>query len=380
MTRVALAHDYLTQRGGAERVALAMTRVFPGAPIHTSVYAPPQTFPDFADVDVRVSRLQSFPVLRRDPRLAMPLLASVWDATTVTDVDAVVVSSSGWAHAARVPAATAKVVYCHNPARWLYQPDDYFTDPVQRAAFAPLRQALVRWDQRAARGADVYLANSSVVAQRIEATYGRPAQVLHPPVAIDVAGRQLAVDGVAPGYWLTVARGRGYKNVDAVRQAVLALPGERLVVVGSPPPGTPTDPRVRWLGVVSDAELRWLYAHARALVSVSREDFGLTPLEANAFGTPVAVLRAGGFLDSLAEGVSGAWIEAPTADAVARTLAGFPTLDPDGVRRHAAGFGEAAFGARLRAVVEEAVEARRARLGTRAADAGDRMPTPRAGS
>lgn len=371
MATVALAHDYITQRGGAERVALAMTRSFPGAALHTSVYAPPQSFPDFADVDLRTSRLQSVPVVRRDPRLAMPMLASVWDGIHIKAVDAVVVSSSGWAHAVRTDPGTAKVVYCHNPARWLYQPEDYFTDPLQRAAFAPLRRSLIRWDQRAARTADVYLANSTVVARRIESVYERPAQVLHPPIGIDAEGEQRPVEGVEPGYWLTVARGRAYKNVDAVLEGVTAVPGERVVVVGSPPPGQGGDPRVRWLGVVSDAELRWLYANARALISVSREDFGLTPLEANAFGTPVAVLRAGGFLDSTADGVSGAWVEAPTADAVARTVAGFPAFDAGAVREHAAGFSEASFSRRLRAVVDDAVEerARKLRVG---------VPTPRA--
>ena len=102
------------------------------------------------------------------------------------------------------------------------------------------------------------------------------------------------------------------------------------------------------VGVVSDAQLLWLYANARGLVSVAQEDFGLTPLEANAFGTPVAVLRAGGFLDSTAEGMSGSFIEEPTADCVRDTLRTFPNFSADLIRKHAATFSEDAFAGRLR--------------------------------
>jgi glycosyltransferase involved in cell wall biosynthesis len=150
-----------------------------------------------------------------------------------------------------------------------------------------------------------------------------------------------------------VARGRGYKNVDAVLAGVGALGDGQLALVGSPSEGQGDEPHARWLGVVSDAQLRWLYAHARALVSVSYEDFGLTPLEANAFGTPVAVLRAGGFLDSLAEGVSGTWVEEPTAEAVRDALRAFPAFDADAVRAHAARFDERAFGERLQQKIAE---------------------------
>lgn len=354
VTRVALAHDYLTQRGGAERVALALTDAFPGAPLYTSVYEPDQTFSRFAGVDVRTSMLQRVPHFRRDPRLALPVLATAWTRTVVHDADVVVASSTGWAHGLHAAAGVPVIVYCHNPARWLYQAAEYDASALRRAVTAPVRDALRRWDGAAAARAHRYLANSTVVARRIQDVYGIEATVLHPPVAVDVDGEQDPVPGVEPGYWLTIARGRGYKNVQQVVDAVARIPGDELVVVGSPPPGAATVPNVRWLGIVSEARLRWLYAHARGLVSVSREDFGLTPIEANAFGTPVAVLRAGGFLDSTDEGRSGVFVEAPTADAVEAALRAFPVLDRQMVAQNAERFSNDAFVARMRSVVEEA--------------------------
>ena len=354
--RVALAHDYLTQRGGAERVALAMAHAFPGAPLYTSVYEAATTFPGFAAVDVRTSFLQDYALPRRDPRWAIPALPYAWDSLDPGDVDVVIASSTGWAHALRPADDTPVIVYCHNPARWLYQQHEYFGNRLARLAFQPTSKALVAWDKRRASRASLYLANSSVVQRRVQETYRRPAEVLHPPVMIDVAGEQEPIPGLEPGFWLTVSRGRGYKNVSAVIDGVKALPGrERLVVVGQDGQLHSPSGQVYWTGVVSDANLRWLYANARALVSVSFEDFGLTPLEANSFGTPSAVLRAGGFLDSTAEGVSGMFIEAPTGAAVANTLRNFPQFDPAQVRAHAATFDQDHFTRRLQKLALDVV-------------------------
>src|SRR4051812_17705186 len=121
-TSVAIVHDYLTQRGGAERVVLAMNRAFPDAPIYTSLYDPDGTYPEFATIDVRTAPLNRVPALCRYHRGAFPVLAPTFSAMNI-DADVVVCSSSGWAHGVRT--AGYKIVYCHAPARWLYQTDRY---------------------------------------------------------------------------------------------------------------------------------------------------------------------------------------------------------------------------------------------------------------
>lgn len=363
MTKVCIAHDYVSQRGGAERVALAMLKAFPGAPLVTSVYEPQGSFPGFRGHEVRTSRLQNVPLFRKDPRLALPLLASTWGKTKVTsdDADVVLASSSGWAHGLSVDPDVKVVVYCHNPARWLYQGEEYFAKhSLRAAALSPMQKALTKWDRAAAHRASLYLANSTIVAKRVKSVYGIDAEVLPPPVSVDVHGSQEPVPGLEPGYLITVARGRGYKNTSVVEEAVQSLPGERLVVVGGGVGHATSDAgsSVLRLGVVSDAQLRWLYANARALVSVSYEDFGLTPLEANAFGTPAVLLRAGGFLDTLDEGVSGIFVEAPTAEAVRTALLELPDLDRRRVAAHAQKYSESEFRAKLHAVVDQVMSPR----------------------
>lgn len=339
-------------------MVLAMSGAFPGAAIHTSLYDPAGTFPEFRSLDVRTSVIDRLGPLRSRHRLALPVLAPVFSAMRV-DAEVAVCSSSGWAHGAAVTGR--KVVYCHNPARWLYQPDRYLAgfSGVAGAAMSTLRPALERWDKRAARSADRYLANSTVVRDRIRQTYGIDAEILPPPIAIDPGGPQAEVPGLDPGYLLCVSRLLAYKNVGAVVAAFARLPEQRLVVVGTGPLAgelaAAAGPNVTFTGEVSDPTLRWLYHHAAGLVAASYEDFGLTPLEAAAYGKPTAALRWGGYLDTVEDGTTGVFFEQPSVDDIAGAVSVLASKawDPDVLVAHAGRFSTARFTARLREVVGE---------------------------
>ncbi|HEY5221573.1 MAG TPA: glycosyltransferase, partial [Microbacteriaceae bacterium] len=215
---IAIAHDYLTQRGGAERVVLAMLRAFPNAKLYTTLYDPDGTFPEFRGADIIVSPLNRIGALRRNHRLALPLLA-VASSRMHIPADVVIASSSGWAHGFR--SSGRMIVYCHTPARWLYLNEEYLggvTGPsLKRAVLSLLKPALARWDGRAAARADRYLANATEVRERIRRVYGREAPVIFPPHSVDTHGAQEAVPGLeefASGseYFLLVSRLLPYKN------------------------------------------------------------------------------------------------------------------------------------------------------------------------
>jgi glycosyltransferase involved in cell wall biosynthesis len=355
---VAIVHDYLTQRGGAERVVLAMLKAFPDAVLYASLFDPEGTFPDFGRREVRTLGIGRIPGLRRRHRLALPLLAPSFSRLELR-AGVVVCSSSGWAHGVRVHGR--KVVYCHTPARWLYQRDRYLreTGPAARVALGALRPYLMRWDRRAAASVDRYLANSRAVRSRVQDAYGVDAEVLAPPHGVDASAPREPLDGLEPGFLLCVSRLLPYKNVDAVVEAFAGLPAERLVVVG----GGPDAGRLRglagsnvtFLERVSDDQLRWLYASCSGLLAASHEDFGLTPIEAAAFGKPAAVLRWGGFLDTVEEGRTGLFFDRADAgavrDAVRELVAN--RWDGDLLREHADSFSERRFAARLREIVAE---------------------------
>jgi glycosyltransferase involved in cell wall biosynthesis len=346
-------------------VVLAMTRAFPGAPVLTSLFDPAGTFPEFAAIDVRPSVLNRMGLLRRHHRLAIPLLAPMFSSTKA-DADVVICSSSGWAHG--VSTAGRKVVYCYSPARWLYQTDRYLgargdnragSKTIQRLTVGALRRPLERWDAAAARSASRYVAVSTSVARSIRDLYGIEAEVLPPPPALDGSGPQEPVPGLEPGFWLCVSRLLPYKNVDAIARAVAGLAGERLVVIGSGPERARLEalagPSTTFLSGIADTQLSWCYANCKALVAASYEDYGLTPLEAAAFGRPSVTLRFGGYLDTVVEGSTGVHFDEPTPSAVSAALGELAEASWDAtiLREQAGVFAENRFAARLREIVAD---------------------------
>ena len=199
--RVAIAHDYLTQRGGAERVVLALMRAFPDAEVHTLLYDADGTFPEFRDARVVTSPLNRIAPLRRHHRAALPLLAAAASRMTV-DADVTVVSTSGWAHGFDVRGRS--VVYCHNPARWLYQGEDYLGGRSRSLAglvLGALAPRLRRWDRAAMLGHDTYLVNATVVRERVRAAYDIDASVVFPPTASPRGGRSRSARSTRASTW-----------------------------------------------------------------------------------------------------------------------------------------------------------------------------------
>jgi glycosyltransferase involved in cell wall biosynthesis len=215
---------------------------------------------------------------------------------------------------------------------------------------------LARWDRYHARGATKVLADSEAVRRRIQEHWGAEAEVLYPPHGVEINAPQRPVPGILPGYLLTVARLLAYKRVDVVVRALREQPQLRLIVVGTGPKLSELKAigarNVTFLGRVGDAELRWLYANAAALVSAASEDLGLAPLEAMAFGRPVAVVRAGGFKETVLEGVTGTFFERPEPEAARAAITRVLThpWDHEDIAAHAARFDEQSFGVRLRSI------------------------------
>ena len=349
--RIAIAHDYLTQKGGAERVVLALHRMWPDAPIYTTFYDPEGTFPEFKHAHIVTSPLNRVGLLRKDPRRALPLLPLASSLMHVKEPTAVV-STSGWAHGFRYHGDT--LVYCHTPARWVYLLEDYLGEEGQKSmkgrVARVLRPGLRAWDRAAQRRRTRYVANSTVVKERIEEAYGlTDVPIVFPPHSVSTDGSQEPIPGAEHlaegGYLLSVARLMPYKHVDVAIRAAERT-GLRLLVIGK----GPEEARLKAMagdGVVfaqdlTDAQLRWAYAHATALIAASHEDFGITPLEASAWGVPTVALRAGGYLDTITEGVNGVFVEAPTVEAVTdgveQALA--RDWDPPAMRAHAERFSE----------------------------------------
>jgi glycosyltransferase involved in cell wall biosynthesis len=339
-----------------------MAKAFPTAPIYTMLYDPSTSFPEFAERDVRVAPINKLAALRRHHRVGLPIFPLVAGSIFI-DADVVLTSTSGWAHGFRTRGR--KVAYCYSPAKWLYQTDSYLGEGaglVRRLGLRLTAPYLKAWDRRAARSCDTYLANSSMIRDRIADAYGIQAEVVFTPVAMSRSDNVEPVPEmedwpVDEAFYLCVSRLLAYKNVDAVIRA-FAGSERRLVVVGRGPEANRLrelkTPNVLMLSDLTDAQMAWVYKHCRALIAASYEDFGLTPIEAGVWGRPSVALRFGGFLDTIDEDVTGVYFDEPKPHAIAAALDRFESMefDPTKIRRHVEQFNEEHFAEKLYAAVD----------------------------
>jgi glycosyltransferase involved in cell wall biosynthesis len=338
-----------------------MLRAFPDAPVYTAFYWPEATYAELADRDVRPFAVDRVPGLRRHHRVSFPALPFVFSRQRV-NADVVICSSSGWAQGVRTTGR--KVVYFHALAQWLHSPLDHVArdSAARRGAMVVARRLLPRWDYRTVRSADRHLVMGDAMRRRVAEIYGVEAEILPPPVSVGVDGPAAAVDGVEPGFFLTAARLMPYKNLDAVVQAFAALPGERLVVAGEGPEGrrlrAMATANVQFVGLAGDAQLRWLYANTRALVSAGFEAYPLTPIEAAGFGKPTLALREAGSVDVVVEGRTGEFFDRPSPDAIADAVRRFDAgrYDRAELRQIRERHAERTFAAALRTIVDQELD------------------------
>jgi glycosyltransferase involved in cell wall biosynthesis len=155
------------------------------------------------------------------------------------------------------------------------------------------------WDLRTANGVDHYIANSHFIARRIWKTYRRESTVIYPPVDVEGFGLRTRKES----FYLTASRLMPYKRVPAIAQAFQALPDHKLIVVGD---GTEmarvkaaAGPNVEVLGYQPGKALVDLMQRAKAFIFAAEEDFGITPVEAQACGTPVIAFGRGGATETI---------------------------------------------------------------------------------
>ncbi len=369
--KIAIVHDFLTQSGGAERVVEAFHRIWPEAPIYTSVYDPKGTFPSFAQMDVRTSFLQKVPfaATNRHHKKFLTLFPMAFEMLDLRGFDVVVSNNTSFAKGIITYPETCHISYCHTPMRFAWRYAEY----VEQGSFGGLERAIMpfvihrlrAWDWQAAQRVDYFLGNSHNIVRRIQKFYGRTADVLYPPV--DTA-RFRAVANPDADYLLVVSRFLSYKRVDLAVEAATRL-GMRLKVVGSGPDEARlkalAGPTVEFLGKLPDGQVESLFANCSAFLFPGEEDFGIAPVEAMAAGRPVIAYRGGGAVETVAEGLSGLFFDEPTAESLMGAIRRLDslTIDAQRIRAHAETFGHERFRERLQHLVARYVADYRSRHG-----------------
>jgi glycosyltransferase involved in cell wall biosynthesis len=375
-----IGHDYLIQMGGAERVVASMAKKWPGSPIYTSAVKRETLLPEFRSADIRASWMQRLPGIDRHFKKFFPLYPVAFRSFGVIDAPAAWVSASTFAKCMRFTPATATILYCHNPTRFLWQAEEYVDSEVGNRPLGGLVQMasplLRSTDREAARKFDVIVANSENVRRRIAKCYQRDAEVLYPPVAVD----RFRMSRRDEGFYLVVSRLVAYKSIDRAVKTCSAL-GKRLVIVGKGPDRDRLQrmagPTVEFRGHVSDHEMRDIMQRCRALIFPGEEDFGIAPVEAQACGKPVLAFKGGGALETVLEGETGCFFdEAGTSLADAIRAQEATPWNPERIRANAERFGESVFHERMGKIISRTVEVKQEARARASMRAGSPMPQP----
>ncbi len=359
--RVALVHDYLNQRGGAERVFARIAQAWPEAPIYTALYDERIVGDLFPPARVRCSYLARIPFANRYFRALAPLYPRAFEAFDLSGYDAIVSSTTAWAKGVRVPKGAVHICYINTVSRFAFAYNDYVGAlgqargaKVPTALARPLVERMVAWDRVAATRPTRFVANSRNVAERIRRYYDRDCDILHCPVDLD----RFRIGSGSGDYFAIASRLLPYKRIELAITAA-SLAGVRLLIAGTGPAEQSLRERARdststLLGYVADERLNELLGNARAAIVPGEEDFGLVPLEAAAAGRPTIAYRGGGALETIIEGETGLFFDQPSPESLAERLRTFDPsrFDSQRLRAHAEKFSPAEFIERLRAIVE----------------------------
>lgn len=357
--RVALVHDYFVQDGGAERCAIELARLLPGADVHTTFFDARRFGDRIAPARVRPWPLQRALGATSQFRALLPLYPLWYSTLDLRAYDLVVSSSSGFARAARTAPGGLHVSYVYTPMRYAWDLDAYLARSSYglpaRLAARTLRPLLRAWDRRAGRSPDVLVAISEEVRRRIRRLWRRDSRLIYPPVDTDA----IPLSSRDDGFYLVAARLLAYRRIDLAVEACRLL-GRELIVVGQGPErerlqGLAGGGRVRFLGHVDRATLLDLFARCHAYLLPGVEDFGIAPLEAGAAGKPVVAFRGGGALETVRDGVTGVFFDRPEPRALADAIERLDALvtDAAGIREHARRFDTAVFLRRWRDLLAE---------------------------
>jgi glycosyltransferase involved in cell wall biosynthesis len=347
-----LVHYWLVNHGGGERVLDSLAELFPHADVFAVVAKPESVSPQLRGHRLTTSFLQRAPGSHRYYRHFLPLYPLALENFDLSAYDLVISHESGPAKGVITRPDSCHICYCSSPMRYLWDMAaeyrrgmGFVTRTLFALAAAPLRQ----WDVSSAQRVDHFVANSNFVAARIRKYYRRESTVIPPPVNVTGAFASHEADD----YYLMVGRLTDYKRVDLAIDA-FNQNGRALRIVGDGPLRRDLKrrarPNIQFLGKLSDEATLQQYARCRALIFPGCEDFGIVPVEAQAFGKPVIAFAGGGALDTVmpmhaespAEFATGVLFRPQTTSGLLEAIRQFEANEhrfrPEFIRSHALSF------------------------------------------
>ncbi|MDO8619112.1 MAG: glycosyltransferase [Candidatus Daviesbacteria bacterium] len=353
--RVAIVHDDLVQWGGAERVLEGICKIYPVAPIFTSVFDKnnPELFMRFRDKEIHTSFLQKIPGWKILYKALLPFYPIAFEQFNFDDYDLVISHTTRFAKGIITKPETKHICYCHTPPRFLW----HLSGERNFGLLEPVLSKLRLYDAISAKRVDLFLAGSKNAQRRIKKIYQAESCVVYPFVDVERFARFKSFNG---NYFLVVSRLNKYKKIDLAIKACLKLKVP-LKIIGS---GSELDNLknlsrdnnlIEFMGNLSDEKVAEVMSGCRALIICGEEDFGLTSLEAQALGKPVIAARMGGTLETVLDGATGLFFDPCSVDNLIYAMQKLTSakIKPEACRTHVMEFSFENFQKAFREAVEK---------------------------
>lgn len=375
--KVAIVHDWLTLKGGAELCLEEFLKLYPGADLFCIVDFLPEKERGFLKGHrITTSFIQKLPKAAKHYRSYLPLMPIAIEQLDVTSYDLVLSSSAAIAKGVITGPDQIHIAYTHSPIRygWDLQHQYLAESGIAKGIKSSVARAMLHyirlWDTRTANSVDRFIANSHFIARRIRKVYGRKSTVIYPPVNID----RFTPGNEKGDFYVTISRMVPYKRIPMIVEAFTAMPDKRLVVIGDGPEmaavRAAAGPNVTILGKQPDDVVVSHMQRAKAFVFAAEEDFGIAPVEAQACGTPVVAYGKGGALETIrgndSDGQTGVFFDTQSVPAIIEAIAHLErrahAINPAACRANAERFATKRFAAEIVAFVERTMAEHRVAL------------------
>lgn len=342
--KVAIVHEWFSGIGGSEKVVKAFHELFPDAPIHVFIHNKDNMPEEYNKMDIRTSYLQKIPFAKTRYQNLLPLMPHAVEQYDLSEYDLVISSSTCCAKGVITKADTLHICYCHTPMRYgwdLYHQYIGEKSKLMQWIISFQMHKIRLWDKLSADRVDYFVANANNVAKRIQKNYRRDSKVIYPPVDTDF----YTPSDKNGEYYLIVSRLVGYKRVDLAIEAFNEL-GLPLVIIGGglehKKYKSIAKNNISLLGKLSDEEMREYYRGCRAFIFAGEEDFGITPVEAQACGNPVIAYGKGGTLETVIDRQTGIFFYEQSVEslkeAVLKMEQSYSNFDKSVIRQNALRF------------------------------------------
>jgi glycosyltransferase involved in cell wall biosynthesis len=361
--KIAVIHEWLVDYSGSERVVEQILNVYPDATLFAMVEFLPDDLRWFIkNKEVKTSFIQKLPFARRAYRKYFPLMPFAVEQLDLSQFDIIISSNHAVSKGVLTNSQQLHICYCHSPVRYAW--DLYhqyideaglkrgFTGLIARLSLHYLRL----WDVASANKVDYFIANSKFISRRIRRIYNRRSTVIHPPVGID----KFELQEKKEDFYLTASRFVPYKKIDLIVEAFAEMKDKTLIVIGDGPDfkkiSAKKYPNIQFLGFQKFEVLKSHMQRAKAFVFAAIEDFGITPLEAMACGTPVIALAKGGAMETVLDGETGIFFNDQSIASLTEAVHKFEAhqgFDPLFIREWAERFSNERFRAEFQTFVNE---------------------------